>query len=87
MKKNSIRIAIILLLTITNAYAGIEDTIDKVFDFLDDGIVQSVAVLLMVGVGATLASGRADKFKTEMYCVLFGVGIIYSAKEIAEAIF
>ncbi len=88
MMKLGSRTLLIMLMLISNVFgAGIEETFGKVFEFLDNGIVQSIAVLLMVGLGLLLAFGNVQKFKVEMYCLVAGIAIVYSAKEIAEAVF
>jgi len=67
--------------------ADISSTLDKVFEFLDDGVVKSIATLLIVAAGLTLAFGNIEKGKILIWCVIIGISLVYGAKTIAETLF
>ncbi|UXC30743.1 TrbC/VirB2 family protein (plasmid) [Aliarcobacter butzleri] len=83
-----LKIGLILSLLITSLYAGtMAESINKVYDFLDDGIVKGIAGLLLVSAGGILAFGNVEKGKVQLWCVVIGISIVYGAKTIADAIF
>jgi type IV secretory pathway VirB2 component (pilin) len=86
--KKILKVSLILSLLVTSLFAGtMEENLNKVFDFLDDGIVKGIAGLLLVSAGGILAFGNVEKGKVQLWCVVIGISIVYGAKTIADALF
>jgi len=67
--------------------ADMAGTLEKAYEFLDDGVVKSIATLLIVAAGLTIASGQFEKGKVYLWAVVIGISLVYGAKTIAEALF
>ncbi len=86
--KNILKVGLILSLMITSLFASsMEESLNKVFDFLDEGIIKLIAGLLLIGAGGVLAFGNVEKGKVQLWCVVIGISIVYGAKTIAGALF
>lgn len=88
MMKTISRVIVILMLFVSFGEAAtLADITNKVFEFLDDGTVKGIAGLLIAAASLTIAFGNVEKGKGLLWCVVIGIGLLYSAKTISESIF
>ena len=83
-----LRITLVLSIFLTNMFGSeLSDRLDKVWTFLDQGLIQSIATLLLVVAGLTLAFGNVEKGKVYLWSIVIGISIVYGARGIAELVF
>lgn len=79
------KIATLLLVLVSSAFASeLADNLNKVWEFLDDGVVQAVAGILIATAGFTLAFGNVDKAKVYLWGIVIGISLVYSARSVAS---
>ena len=85
--KKIIKISLLLMLIVSNVFgSGLSDSLLKVFDFLDNGLIQAVAGLLLVGAGFAIAQ-KGNEASGKLWAIVIGISIVYGARGIAEALF
>ncbi|MDY0322057.1 MAG: TrbC/VirB2 family protein [Arcobacteraceae bacterium] len=83
-KMRIFKISTLLLILVSSAFGSeLADNINKIWEFLDDGVVQAVAGVLIATAGFTLAFGNVDKAKVYLWGIVIGISLVYSARGVA----
>ena len=85
--KKTLKVLLVFSLLMTKAFAlDFGATIDNAFELLDDGFIKGLATIVFVTAGFCLTFGLIEKFKVYFISAMVGIGFIYGAKEIAQAL-
>lgn len=87
IKKRVLFITMVCLVCTTSAFgasSGLDSVFNKAYKLVDHTLMKAVCTLLVLACAYTLAFGNVDRFKVQMWSLIGGIALMYSAKTVAD---